>query len=43
MNLNDKKAYEKRIKELEERNRYLESEYRWLFKIFTEKMGVVAK
>lgn len=43
MNLNDKEKYEARIKELEERNKYLEAEYKWLFKVFTEKMGVVAK
>jgi hypothetical protein len=43
MNVNDKDRYEARIKELEERNKYLESEYKWLWSVFQAKMGVVAK
>ena len=43
MNLNDKAKYEAKIREQEERIKYLEAEYKWLWQTFQLKMGVVAK
>jgi DNA-binding ferritin-like protein (Dps family) len=40
MNLNDKKAYEKRIKEQEERIRQLEAEFKWAYSELAKRIGV---